>query len=145
MTARLFDGPLGPRLHGASVHFPIALTLCAAALEAGALLFASRAWARDLDAAGRLTVALAALGSLPAVASGLWLTRGDAVGHGLLRLHHGCVWPAFELLVAIATWRSIVGRRATHTALAVYACGLFVCGSLLAAAGFFGGEILLAA
>jgi uncharacterized membrane protein len=143
MTPHLLDGPLGPRLHGAAVHFPIALTLCAGAFEVAAVLFAARPWARELDAAGRLTLVLAALGSLPAIASGLWLTRGEVAGHGTLRLHHLFVWPAFALLVALATWRAIVGHRATRASLAVHACGVLVCGALLAAAGFFGGEMTL--
>jgi hypothetical protein len=44
---------------------------------------------------------LAALGTVPAVLSGLIMTRGVVMGHGLLRLHHLFVWPAFALIVAL--------------------------------------------
>ena len=51
------------------------------------------------------------LGSVPAVVSGLLMTKGSLLGHGALRMHHLFVWPAFALLVGLAVWRVSAGAR----------------------------------
>src|SRR6267154_26241 len=101
---------LWAKAHGAATHFPIALTLVSVMCDAAGFIFASRPAARDLHAVGYWTIFCSALGSVPAVASGLLMTKGSLLGHGALRLHHLFVWPAFGLLVALATWRVLVGQ-----------------------------------
>jgi phosphoglycerol transferase MdoB-like AlkP superfamily enzyme len=98
----------------------------------------------ELLAASRFTWWIAALASLPAVASGLVMTRGRLLGHDLLRLHHLFVWPAFALLIASAAWRLFVGRAAPPRALGWYRATVFLVAGLTAAAGAFGGEMALA-
>jgi uncharacterized membrane protein len=133
------------KLHGATVHFPIALVLASAALDAAGFLLAGPAGRRGLHAAGYWTMMLGALGTVPAVVSGLVMGRGVMLGHGLLRLHHLFVWPAFALIVAVAIWRVRAGDFATGGIRVGYltAAGLAVV--LVAVAGYWGGELLLKA
>jgi uncharacterized membrane protein len=129
--------------HGALTHFPIALVLCSGALDGAGFALAGRPVVRELHAAGYWTMLLAALGSAGAVASGLLLTRGGVLGHGLIRWHHLFAWPAFALLIALATWRASVGRRATRGAFAGYLAGVALAAGLVSIAGYWGGELLL--
>jgi len=138
------DGNLFARMHGAVTHFPIALTLVTAAFEVAAVALRRRPVRDELLAASRFTWWIAALASLPAVASGLVMTRGSLLGHDWLRLHHLFVWPAFALLIASAAWRLFVGRAATPRALRWYRATVFLVAGLTAAAGAFGGEMALA-
>lgn len=131
------------RMHGATTHFPLALLACASAFELAGFLLRGRAVARDLQVAGTWTVFLAALGAVPAVASGLVMTHGEVLGHGLLRMHHLFVWPAFALSIALATWRVCIGRNATRRMLASYLAVLVIAAVAAGAGGYFGGEMLL--
>jgi uncharacterized membrane protein len=129
-------------LHGAAVHFPIALVLGSGALD-GVALLAPAASRPGLHAAGHWTMVLAAVGTLPAVASGLVLTHGVLLGHDALRLHHFFVWPAFALIEAIAAWR-LVGRDGSSGRPAgAYWVAVVVAAVLVLAAGFTGGKLLL--
>ena len=105
------DTTLWTKVHGATTHFPLALALGSGALDAAGFVLAGRPVARELHAAGYWMMLLGALGSGPAVFSGLSMTKGSVLGHGALRMHHLFVWPAFALLVALATWRVLEGRR----------------------------------
>ena len=139
------EAALWAKVHGASTHFPLALALGSAAFDAAGCALAGRPVARDLRAAGYWTLLLGALGSLSAVASGLLMTRGEVLGHGALRMHHLFVWPAFALLVALATWR--VGRggwQPERRIPAGYLLAVGVDAGLMLAAGYWGGEMLLA-
>jgi uncharacterized membrane protein len=139
------DQTLWAKAHGAATHFPIALVFCSAALDTTAWLLAGRPFVRDLHAAGYWTMLLGAAGSVPAVASGVLMTGGNVLGHGALRLHHLFVWPAFGLLIALATWRALIGRRATPRMFLGYLCGVGVMLALLMAAAYWGGELMLVA
>ena len=75
---------------------------------------------RDLHAAGYWTMIGSALGSVPAVFSGLLMTKGSVLGHGALRMHHLFVWPAFALIIATCNVARS-GRSARHAA---RVCGL---------------------
>src|SRR5476651_2455628 len=105
------DTTIWAKAHGATTHFPFALTLCSGALDAAGFALAGRPIVRELHAAGYWTLLLGALGSVPAVWSGLLMTKGSVLGHGALRMHHLFVWPAFALLVGLATWRVMFWRR----------------------------------
>jgi len=88
-------------------------------------------------------LAVAALASLGAVVSGIALTKGDLWGRGDLGWHHRFVWPAFGLLVGLAVWRLVVRDAMSRTGLCLYLILMLVASGFIAAAGYFGGEILL--
>lgn len=133
------------KLHGASTHFPITLVLCSWMLDTIALIFARRPWSRTVQAAGLWAICAAALTMVPTVVTGLLMTRGSVWGHGMLRLHHLFVWPALALVVGLAVWRVQVRHVEGRKAYAAYlVCGCAAAG-LISAAGYWGGELLLAA
>ncbi|MDB6127708.1 MAG: putative rane protein [Verrucomicrobia bacterium] len=132
------------KAHGATTHFPVALALCSAACDAAGFVLARKPIGNDLRTAGYWTMLLGAIGTAPAVMSGLLMTKGTLLGHDSLRLHHVYVWPAFALLVALGTWRVIQGRSATRRALAGYLILACVAAGLISAAAYWGGEMMIA-
>ena len=130
--------------HGATVHFPIALALGSGALDTAGFALGDRPFAREFHAAGYWTVMAGALASVPAVISGLLMTKGSLLGHGALRMHHLFVWPAFALLVAVATWRVCTGQRAPRRMFAGYLIAVGIMAGLMSAAGYWGGEMMIA-
>jgi len=94
-------------------------------------------------AAGFYTLLLGALGSIGAVVSGLVISHGQLWGRGNLAHHHTFLWPAFGLLIALAAWRLVVGSRASNGAFKTYLAAALLAGGLMAAAGYWGGELLL--
>jgi uncharacterized membrane protein len=137
------DVTIWAKVHGAAVHFPIALVLCSWALDASGLLFPGLAARRGLHAASYWTLLGGALGTVPAVVSGLVMTRGVVLGHDALRLHHLFAWPAFALIVGLAAWRSLAPEFATRRAIGAYLGVASLAGILVSAAGYWGGEMLL--
>ena len=138
------DPALWPRLHGASTHFPVALAMAAALFDGlGALWLKSSPRKAQLHAAGFFTIILGALGTFPAVLSGLFMTKGRLLGHDALLFHHLFVWPAFAGLVGLAVWRALVGEQASPRAFAAYLTILFLTAGLMAGAGYWGGELIL--
>jgi uncharacterized membrane protein len=131
-------------LHGGVVHFPIALSVMAAACEGAAALFWDRPVGARLRDAGGWALAAAGLGTLPAAASGLMLSRGDLLGSGALRWHHAFAWPLVALLVGAAVWRILVRRSLTRRSHAAYAAVLGAAALVACAAGYWGGELLKA-
>jgi len=81
--------------------------------------------------------------ALGAVVSGIALTKGDMWGRGYFGWHHRFVWPAFGLLVGLAVWRLVVRDAMSRTGLCLYLILMLVASGFIAAAGYFGGEILL--
>ena len=140
----MIDPALWAKLHGASVHFPIALTMAAA-------LFDSTGWVwpktsprkAQLHAAGYFAIILGALGTFPAVLSGLFMTKGEVMGHDALLFHHLFVWPAFTVLVGLGVWRALVGEAASPRSFAVYVVLQALTAGLMAGAGYWGGELIL--
>jgi uncharacterized membrane protein len=92
---------------------------------------------------GYWLVILGALGSFGAVFSGLVLSKGVLGGTGAVLRHHYFVWPAFVLIVGLGTWRFLVGRDPSRRAFTLYLGTMLIGCSLMGAAGFFGGEMLL--
>ncbi len=123
---------------------PLALALGSGVLDAAAFALGARPLARDLHTAGYWMIVGGALGSVPAVISGLLMTKGSLLGHGALRMHHLFVWPAFALLVALAVWRAYTGQHATRRMFAGYLVVTGVVAGLMTAAGYWGGELLIA-
>ncbi len=138
------DGALWAKLHGAVVHFPVAFSLGSAALDAAGFALDPRPVARELHRGGRLAMIAGTLGTAPVVVSGLMMTRGGVLGHGLLRWHHLFAWPAFGLLVALATWRGLAGPQPSRRAMTVYLGCAALAAGLVSAAGYWGGELLIA-
>jgi len=130
------------KLHGASTHFPIAMIFGACAFDGLAVLAWGKPLARNASVAGKYTILIGALGGLLAVVSGLTLTKGELWGGGALRWHHRFVWPAFALMVAAAVWRVSVGDRLTRRSYIAYLMVEIVLTGLVAAAGYWGGELL---
>jgi uncharacterized membrane protein len=131
------------RAHGGFTHLPIALNFAAAFFDALAFFCRRSSRRREFGAIGYWLVIIGALGSFGAVFSGLVLTKGVIGGTGAVLLHHYFVWPAFTLIVGLATWRFLVGRDPSPRGFTLY-LGIMLLGcSLMGAAGFFGGEMLL--
>ena len=131
------------RLHGGLTHFPIALILGAMFFDALGFFLHSSPKHREFSLTGYWLTIFGALGSLGAVFSGLALSKWKIGGTGLLLRHHLLVWPAFALVVGLATWRFLIGNQSTHRGLAIYLSVMAIACGLIGAAGFFGGEILL--
>jgi uncharacterized membrane protein len=131
------------KLHGATTHFPIALLLFSTLCDFVSVTFKKLPFARGLRVVSFYGLAVAALGSLGAVVSGIALTKGDLWGRGYLGWHHRFVWPAFGLLVALAVWRVVVRDEISRVGLCVYLILMLLASGFVAAAGYFGGEILL--
>jgi uncharacterized membrane protein len=98
---------------------------------------------RGLHAAGYWTMMLGAAGTVPAVVSGLVMSRGVMLGHDTLRLHHLFAWPAFALVVGLATWRVLAGDFTARIAPAGYLAAAGLGAVLVMAAGYYGGEMML--
>lgn len=137
-------GDFWAKAHGASVHFPIALVLFSAALDLGGFLVPGPAARRGLHAAAHWAIVLGAAGTVPAVLSGLVMSKGVMLGHDTLRLHHLFAWPTFALIAGAGTWRALGSGTPERRPPAAY---LFVAGTaaaLVMAAGYYGGEMALA-
>ena len=131
------------KLHGAMTHFPIALLLFSTACDFVSVTLNKLSMARDLRIVSFYGLTFAALASLGAVISGIALTKGDLWGRGNFAWHHRFVWPAFALLVALAVWRLVAREAMSRTGLWVYLILMLLASGLVAAAGYFGGELLL--
>jgi uncharacterized membrane protein len=132
------------KLHGATVHFPIALVLCSGVLDASGCFCPDPAVRRGLHAAGYWTLLLGAMGTVPAVVSGLVMTKGVMLGHDTLRLHHLFAWPAFAVIIGAAAWRVLADDFAVRKASLAYLAVVGLGALLVLAAAYWGGEILLA-
>ncbi|PYK08811.1 MAG: hypothetical protein DME65_13350 [Verrucomicrobia bacterium] len=131
------------RAHGGLTHFPIALIFAAALFDALAFFRRPPRNQRSFKDVGYWLVILGALGSLGAVFSGLALSKWTIGGTGAVLRHHLFVWPAFALVVGLATWRFLVGDNPSRRAFGLYLATMIVSCAFIGAAGFFGGEMLL--
>jgi uncharacterized membrane protein len=131
------------RAHGGATHFPIALILGATFFDLLAFLLPRSPKRHDFSTIGYWLVILGALGSFGAVFTGLALTKWTIIGTGLIRQHHLFVWPAFALIVGAAAWRYMAGRQPSRRSFRIYLCAMVLACTLISAAGFFGGELLL--
>jgi uncharacterized membrane protein len=134
---------LWSRLHGGATHFPIALIFAAALFDGLGFFLHEHQKRRQFRAVGYWLAILGALSSFGAVFSGLLLSNWKIGGSGLLLRHHLFVWPAFALIVALGTWRSLVGQQTSRRAFGMYLAAMIAGCALISVAGFFGGELLL--
>jgi uncharacterized membrane protein len=130
------------KLHGALTHFPIALLLVSTACDFAALGFRKLAFSRGLGTVSFYGLLVAALASVGVVVSGIALTKGEMWGRGDFGWHHRFVWPAFGLLLALAVWRLVVREAMSRTGLCLYLILMLLASGFVAAAGYFGGELL---
>ncbi len=138
------DSEFWAKMHGASTHLPLGLAWCSWLCGFAGYVRPKRADAPSLHAAGYWTILAAGIGVLGAVGSGLFLTKGEMLGHDLLRWHHLFVWPAYMLLTGAAVWRFFAGQVVPRRWLMGYLATTAVLALLLAGAGYWGGEMLLA-
>jgi len=131
------------RMHGASTHFPIALVLVSMFCDLCGCFLPWESRRRELRTVGYYLIVLAAVSSFGAVLSGLVIGKWVIIGTGSIAKHHQFVWPAFALMIALAVWRVFVGDRATRRGFAVYLAVMVVTSALIAAAGYWGGEMLI--
>ena len=131
------------RAHGGLTHFPIALIFVATLFDVLSF-FRERLRGRDFNAIGYWLVILAGIGAVGAVTSGLALSKWAVVGTGLVRLHHLFVWPAFILILALVVWRVAARNDFSRRAFTFYLIAACCACALIGAAGFVGGEMLLA-
>src|SRR6516164_6195338 len=131
------------QLHGAMTHFPIALLLFSTVCDFASVILHKLSFARELRRVSLYGVAVSAVASVGAVVSGIALTKGNMWGRGDLGWHHRFIWPAFGLLVALAVWRLMVRDEMSRTGFYVYLFLMFLTSGLMAAAGYFGGELLI--
>lgn len=110
--------------------------------DGASLLLVDAERQRALRTTASVTIVLGALGSYGAVLTGLIMTRWQVWGHGTLLHHHQFVWPAFALMVGLATWRFIKRRTAAERPPTVYLALMFLAAALMAGAGYWGGELL---
>jgi uncharacterized membrane protein len=138
-----FDAGFWDRVHGGSTHLPIALALTSALFDVVGSIAPHGRIRESCRFSGYFALLLAALGAVPAVVSGLVLTKWDAVGSGVTLLHHYFVWPSFGLLIALTVWRSIVRHRSSRIGFSIYLVAILTTAVLISIAGFWGGEMVL--
>jgi len=137
------DTSLWTKVHGGTTHFPIALMIASLIFDLVGYFIRRDSSSRDLHAASFYALLLGALGTFVAVLSGLVLTNWETIGQGVLAKHHEFVWPAFALIVGLAVWRLVVRSRASRRAFGVYLAVSLAAAAFMAAAGYWGGELLL--
>ena len=131
------------RAHGGLTHFPIALIFVATLFDLLSFLPDRQKKRQGFHAIGYWPTILAALGAVAAVVSGLALSKVQAVGTGLVRLHHLFVWPAFVLIIGLTVWRVLSGNQFSRSPFRSYLVTACAACALIGAAGFVGGEMLL--
>lgn len=143
MLSLFADPNLWAKLHGGSTHFPIALVLTSMLLDGAALVISDPVKKSGLNAAGFYTLIIAAMGTFPAVISGLIMSKWNAMGTGAVRMHHLFVWPSFALIIGLATWRVLVRNQASRKGFGIYFAMIVITAGLIATAGYWGGEMLI--
>ena len=138
-----FDAGFWDRVHGGSTHLPIALALTSALFDVAGSIVPPGRIRESCRFSGYFALLLVALGAVPAVVSGLVLTKWDAVGSGITLLHHYFIWPSFGLLIALTAWRSIVRHRSSRIGFSIYLVAILTTAVLISIAGFWGGEMVL--
>ena len=138
-----FDAGFWDRVHGGSTHLPIALALTSALFDVVGSIAPSGKIRESCRFSGYFALLLAALGAVPAVVSGLVLTKWDALGSGVTLLHHYFVWPSFGLLIGLTVWRSIVRHRSSRIGFSIYLVAILTTAVLISTVGFWGGELVL--
>jgi len=98
---------------------------------------------REFQAVGFYSLLIAAMVAPFAVLSGLFLSRGEMLGQGSLRMHHIFIWPSFGLLICLAVWRLVVRDRASRGWFKAYLAAAGIAAGAMLAGGFWGGELVM--
>src|SRR3954452_20726183 len=139
-----FDQTFWLRMHGGATHFPIVLLFMSVLLDLLAIYWPDDGARRGLHAARALLAAIAVIGSVGAVISGLVISHWRTMGTGSLLRHHVFVWPAFSISIALVVWRLLMRDLASSRAFGIYICGMALASLLTFAAGYWCGEMALA-
>jgi uncharacterized membrane protein len=132
------------RVHGGSTHFPIVLLFVSVLFDVLGLYWPDRSARRGLHVAGFGAALIAVSVTFVAVASGLLISNWHILGSGSLLRHHIFVWPVFGISIALVVWRLIMQGRASSRAFGIYLLGMAATSALVLAAGYWGGELVLA-
>jgi uncharacterized membrane protein len=138
----MIEPSIWSNLHGASTHFPIALMLVSTFCDCASLLCPKTEQQRALRSAATITLVLGAMGSYAAVATGLVMTKWQVWGHGTLLRHHQFVWPAFALMIGLATWRVFARGGPEDKLPPIYLILMLLATTFISGAGYWGGEVL---
>lgn len=129
--------------HGGVTHFPIALLITSFLFDFIAYILNKDPVSRDLHVASFYAILLGALASIAAVGSGLIVAGWVVLGSGDLLKHHGFIWPAFALIIGLATWRLVVREKASRGAFGIYLVVSLIAAIAISIGGYWGGQIVL--
>ena len=132
------------QIHGGSTHFPIVLLLASVVFDFMGSRSRDEALQRGLQVAGLGSAVVGMLGGIVAAIAGLFMTHGRMLGGGLERTHHYFVWPAMGSCVALVTWRLLRKEWIRQLGSRIYLVGMSLSALLMVAAGYSGGEMLMA-
>ena len=125
-------------LHGALTHFPIALAITSFALDFAGAIFRKP----SLRAAGLWTLVLAALASIPAVATGFFTANDYATAKSLI-IHRNTSIAASVLLVGLATWRGALRRDdMSRRSFVAYLVGVLLAAGAVGLTGWLGSQVV---
>lgn len=125
-------------LHGGLTHFPIALAISSFVFD-----FLGAASAKSsLRAAGLWTIILAALASIPAVATGFFTAAYDYPGGAGVVIHRNVSLVAGVLLVVLAAWRAIKRDDLSRRAWVAYLVGVLMAAGSVGLTGWLGNKAL---
>ena len=139
-----FDQGFWLRVHGGATHFPIVLLFVSALLDGFALCWPDKRARHGFHSAASLLAYVGVIASFGAVISGLVISRWRTMGTGSLLRHHVFVWPAFALSIALVVWRLLRGDRSSVRGFVIYVGGMAIASALMFAAGYWGGEMVVA-
>lgn len=130
-------------LHPLFVHYPVALLLLVPLVDLIGIIRREEWYHR----ASLLVLFLGVLGAVAAVMTGLLaeesVPHASEAAHELLETHEALALTTLGVAVAILLWRVGVRRRqARGTLLAILAAEIILLGGLVAATGYFGGELV---
>ncbi len=131
------------RAHGGITHFPLTLLMVSFVFDLLAFCWRKEPGKRDFQAAGFYSLLAAAAAAPIAILSGLFLSRGEVLGEGSLRMHHLFIWPAFCLTVGLAVWRLAAGGGSSRSPGKLYLAAAGFAAAAMMGAGYWGGEIVL--
>ncbi len=130
-------------MHGGATHFPIALLAVSVLFDYAGHWWRKENLRRELRAFAFYSLLIAAIASPVAVISGIALSKGVVLGTGMLALHHYFIWPAFGLLIGLATWRLTTRESGDQQAHLYYLMLASITLAAMMAAGYWGGEMIL--
>ncbi|MBC8104198.1 MAG: DUF2231 domain-containing protein [Cytophagales bacterium] len=128
-------------VHGASTHFPIALLIVSLLFDLGALIFRQPNW----RIVAYYTLLAAALGTIPAVLSGLTGGQGwfgiDPWTSGPVNTHRLVSLIASGIMLALALWRGLKRDALKGVPFAIYLVLVVLSSVLIGYTGWLGGAV----